>query len=425
MEQNRKILIVSYYWPPSGGVGVQRWMNFALQLQERGWEPTVLTPSNPQFEIKDEQLLDRVKNIPVDRIPIWEPFDLFHKLTGNKDRKNVQQGLVLEKKKRSLLDKLVVWARGNLLIPDPRRFWVKPASNRAIKLIKDKGIGTVITTGPPHSMHLIGRRVKRKTNVKWVADFRDPWSKWDILEKLHTSSIARSIHKSLEGGVLREADVSITISNRLAKSFGGINVLHNGATVNRNSTLEPHESYFTIGFFGMLNELKNPRQFWHLLDQMCRENRVFSNKLKIRIGGIISDSIKEEIRELDELKNKVEFLGYLPHDTIQDEYRQCNLLLLLLHKTDNSQWILPVKFFEYLSARRLILGLGSRNGDLGDIMNSKDVGEILAYTELDGIRGFIEDVFENDRLPKSEDTEYLLDQFSHKNLVKRLEDLLK
>ena len=126
MKPNRKVLIISYYWPPSGGVGVQRWMNFALQLKRNGWEPMVLTPENPQFEIKDEKLLERVKDIPVIKLPIWEPFDLFHKLTGNKDRKNVQQGLVLEKSEKSLKDQLMVWVRGNLLIPDPRVFWVKP-----------------------------------------------------------------------------------------------------------------------------------------------------------------------------------------------------------------------------------------------------------------------------------------------------------
>ena len=177
MDSSRKILIITYYWPPSGGVGVQRWMNFALQLKKKGWEPTVLTPENPQFEIKDEKLLEKVKDIRVEKLTIWEPFNLFHKLTGNKNRENVQQGLVLEKSQKSVKDGLMVWIRGNLLVPDPRVFWVKPASKKAIELIREEGIETIITTGPPHSMHLIGRRVKRKTNIKWLADFRDPWSK--------------------------------------------------------------------------------------------------------------------------------------------------------------------------------------------------------------------------------------------------------
>lgn len=424
MNSSRRILIITYYWPPSGGVGVQRWMNFALQLKKRGWEPWILTPENPQFEIKDERLLEKVKDIPVVKLPIWEPFNLFHKLTGNKDRKNVQQGLVLEKSERSFKDNLMVWIRGNLLIPDPRVFWVRPAANRAIELIKEEGIYTVITTGPPHSMHLIGRRIKKKTGINWLADFRDPWSKWDVLEKLKTSPVALNIHKRLEKSVLKHADQGITVSSRLAEAFGGIKVIHNGITVQNKSEANPNSSHFTIGYFGLLNELRNPRQLWHLLDQMCRENQVFANKLRLRIGGIVSESIKDEINNLNELRGKVEFLGYLPHETIQDEYRQCDVLLLLLNKSANSEWILPVKFFEYLAAERMILGLGERKSDLGDLMNTRDLGEILAYTEIDSIRGFLEDIFENERRPSEADTASLLKQFSHENLVNKLEELI-
>lgn len=424
MKSNRKILIISYYWPPSGGVGVQRWMNFALQLKAKGWEPMLLTPENPQFEIKDENLLERVKEIPTIKLPIWEPFDLFHKLTGNKDRKNVQQGLVLEKTNRNLKDKLMIWIRGNLLIPDPRRFWVKSASKKAIEIVREEKIETIITTGPPHSIHLIGRKVKRATNVKWMADFRDPWSKWDVLKKLNTSSIILDIHRKMERSVIRESDIATTVSKRLSAAFGGIDVLHNGITASNQSEIQPNESHFTIGYFGMLNELRNPRQLWHLLDQMCRESQVFANKLRVRIGGIVSESIKEEIGELRELNGKVEFLGYLPHQSIQEEYCRCNVLLLLQNKSDNSKWILPVKFFEYLAAERLILGLGERKSDLGDLMKNKDVGEILAYSEIDNIRGYLEDIFENDRFPTLEDTKVLLNQFSHKHLVEKLETLL-
>ncbi len=425
MEPNRKILIISYYWPPSGGVGVQRWMNFALQLKNRGWEPTVLTPKNPQFEIKDEKLLGRVHEIPTIKLPIWEPFNLFHKLTGNKDRKNVQQGLVLEKSEKGIKDKLMVWVRGNLLVPDPRRFWVKPAAKEAIKVIKEQNIGTVITTGPPHSIHLIGRKIKRSNSeIRWLADFRDPWSKWDVLEKLNTSTFVLDLHRRMERSVIKEADVATTVSKRLAKAFGGIDLLYNGITINNKSNTEPNDSHFTIGYFGMLNELRNPRQLWHLLDQMCRENQVFATKLRIKIGGIVSESIKKEVGELSQLNGKVEFLGYLPHDSIQEEYKKCNVLLLLLNKSNNSEWILPVKFFEYLAADRMILGLGERKSDLGDLMNDKDVGEIVAYSEIDSIRGFLEDIFENDRMPTREDTETLLNQFSHSYLVEKLEKLL-
>ena len=422
---SRKILIVTYYWPPSGGVGVQRWMNFALRLQEKGWEPIILTPENPQFEIKDEQLVDRVKQLKTYKLPIWEPFQLFHKITGNKERQNVQQGLVMEKGQKSFTDKISVWIRGNVFIPDPRIFWVKKASDFAIDLIEREDISTVITTGPPHSIHLIGRRIKRKTGIKWLADFRDPWSKWDIQEKLKTSYLAMEIHKNLERSVLKESDIALTVSKRMAQSFGGIEVLTNGVTVPEIEEIEPLDEEFLIGYFGMLNELRNPTQLWMLLDQMCRENDAFSEKLKIRIGGIVSESIKEELLKYQELKSKVEFLGYLSHEAIQKEYKKCHLLLLLLNKSNNSEWILPLKLFEYLGAERTILCLGNQKSDLGEIINCNDIGEIFGYSDIELIRGFLEDMFENKRSPNSNDISTLIKEFSHEVLVEKLDLLLK
>ena len=256
----KKILIVTYYWPPSGGVGVQRWMNFALQLEKKGWEPIILTPENPQFEIKDEQLTSRVKHLETHKVPIWEPFQLFHQITGGKERKNIQQGLVMEKNEKGVKERVAVWIRGNIFLPDPRVFWVRKAANFAIALSKKEKIAAIITTGPPHSMHLVGRRVKRKTRIKWLADFRDPWSQWDVLGKLNTSDLAMVVHKTLEASVLKKADRVITVSNRLAASFGGVEVVNNGVSAPIGDAEEVDEAYFTIGYFGMLNELRNPKQ---------------------------------------------------------------------------------------------------------------------------------------------------------------------
>ncbi|MEM0940311.1 MAG: hypothetical protein AAF600_08960 [Bacteroidota bacterium] len=421
---SRKILIVTYYWPPSGGVGVQRWMNFALQLKEKEWEPIILTPENPQFEIKDETLVGKVKDIQTCKLPIWEPFQLFHNLTGNQERSHIQQGLVMEKSNKTVRDKLAVWIRGNLLLPDPRVFWVKKATNFAVEFIKKEGVSTVITTGPPHSMHLIGRNIKNKTHVKWLADFRDPWSKWDILSKLNTTSLAMNVHEYLERSVLKQADKVTTVSPRLAKALGNVEVLNNGVSASASESITADESHFTLGYFGMLNELRNPSKLWMLLDQMCRESPYFASRLKIKIGGIVSSSIKDDLLKLQELKNKVQFLGYLSHEALQLEYQKCNLLLLLLNKSNNSRWILPVKFFEYLAAKRMILCLGHRESDLGDIMNKKDFGEIFSYNQIQSIRGFIEDIFENKREPSLEHLKSILTRFSHRNLVEKLEELL-
>lgn len=421
---NQKILIITYYWPPSGGVGVQRWMNFALQLKKKGYEPMILTPSNPQFSVTDEGLLEKVKDIAIYKVPIWEPFDLFHKLTGNKNQGNVQQGLVLEKEKRTFMDNLSVWIRGNIILPDPRIFWKNNAVKEAKRILREEKISHVITTGPPHSIHLIGLALRKNHRIKWLADFRDPWSQWDVLQQLRTSAPALFIHKRLESKVLKTADVSTTVSSRLAASLGDIKVLPNGITLGQSSPKRLNASEFTIGYFGMLNELRNPSQLWILLDKLCNEDTSFAQKLKLKIGGIVSESVKAELAGLKHLSEKVEYLGYLSHTQVMEAYQQCNMLLLLLNQSNNSKWILPVKFFEYLTAGRPILALGPVESDLGDLMKGKKIGKLIEYDDIDQIRSFILNCFENNQQPDENDIATLIKRFTHESLVDDLEHIL-
>ena len=421
---SKKVLIITYYWPPSGGVGVQRWMNYALQLKKRGWEPIILTPQNPQFEIRDEKQTAKVTKISVYKVPIWEPFSFFHTLTGRREKGKIQQGLILENPKKSFSNKILVWIRGNLFIPDPRVFWVRSATKKANEIIRENGIDLMITTGPPHSIHLIGRNIKRKTGIKWLADFRDPWSKWDILKKLKTSALALYLHKRLEQSVLNEANAVSTVSNRLAESLGKAEVLNNGITMPSNGTSQLNEEVFVVGHFGMLNELRNPAHLWTTLDQLCGENPDFAKKLKIRIAGIVAESIKYELNTLEGLRGKVTFLGYLPQEQILNECKKCNVLLLPLNRSDNSKWLLPVKFFEYLAAHRMILCIGEKFSDLGDVINGLEVGEIFAHSDVQQMRAFLINNFKNTTYPNASDVDTLLKRFSHEKLADKLEELL-
>lgn len=418
----KKILIVTYYWPPSGGVGVQRWLNYAIQLKERGWEPIIYTPENPQFEIQDESLLDRVKLIRVVKTEIWEPFKFFHRLTGNSNRKNIQQGLVLEKKKKSFKDKLFVWIRGNLFVPDPRKYWVKPSVSFLQKFILEEGIRTIITTGPPHSMHLIGLGLKKKIDISWIADFRDPWSDWDILDKLKTGSLAMRKHCRLEKNVLSSADKVLSVSARLKEKLselgGGdrVRLQYNGVS-GITSQHYPKSDVLTIGYFGMLNELRNPQELWKILDELAAVRKV-----NVRIGGIVADSIQKEIASLESLSKATDFLGYLSHKEVINEYAKCHILLLLLNKSDNAKWILPVKFFEYLAAKRWILALGPQESDLEMVARDITVFEMKQFSDKEGISSFIKNAAES--IPDFSANEKLLDRFSHANLAVELETIL-
>lgn len=429
--KNKKVLIITYYWPPSGGVGVQRWVHFAVNLKKLGFEPIVYTPQNPQFDVKDENLKALVKNIEVITSPIWEPFDLFHKLTGNKKKGEVKQGLALEGNKTTFLGNLSVWVRGNLLIPDGRKFWVKPSVKFLQPYLQEHAIELLVTTGPPHSMHLIGLALKRKLpSLKWITDFRDPWSEWDILPKLRTGKWALRLHRKLEKSVLSNADLNITVSPTLADSLASktrkrVEVVYNGipkqAThdVNTRST-----ERFIVGYFGLLNDLRNPEQLWEILEHLCQTNESFAKKLEIRLGGIIGDGILERLTNSVELKDSIHYLGYLSHEAVFEQYASSNLLLLLLNKTENAKWILPQKFFEYLSAQLPILALGPEVSDLHEIFKQHEIGYYADHQQKEKIRQFILDVASNAFSFNSNHAASLMNFYSREEQAKRFVDLM-
>ncbi len=399
--KKKKVLIITYYWPPSGGVGVQRWMHFAINLKKLGWEPIVYTPSNPQFDIRDEALLELVADIKVIQQPIWEPFSIFHRLTGKKNKDKIQQGLVLEKSSKSWLDHLFVWIRGNLFVPDPRVFWVRPSTKFLTKFIQEEQISHCITTSPPHSMHLIGLQLKKKIpQLKWMPDLRDAWSGWDILPKLYVSGPVLSLHRKLERRVLENCDRVLTVGKGYADEFQSktskeldIHVIRNGMPVRKSTeSYETDKQHFTIGYFGLLNELRDPDFLWDSLSKLCSEDFSLGSRLKIRIGGIVSDTIKNRLKDDEYLGPRTSFLGYLNHQDIFQEYNKCDLLLLLQNKSNNAKWVLPVKFFEYLSARRPILCITPSRGELAEIIEEHEIGEVHSVNSMDEMGQFIKAV---------------------------------
>jgi hypothetical protein len=265
---SKRVLIITYYWPPSAGSGVQRWLKFAKYLPEFGWEPVIFTPENPDFDLKDENLEKEIHpSIEVMKFPIWEPYGLFRKI---KKENLTDTAKVLEKRKKSFTDKTGIWLRANALIPDPRRFWVRPSVEFLTDLVKKGQFDAVITTGPPHSLHLIGLQLKRKTGITWLADFRDPWSKWEFLDTLPMLEWVRKKHESLEKEVLSESDAIITISPTFQKDFEiisgkKVHLITNGfdtSDLPENwDVLKPASDGIEIIYTGVIDAIRNPIPF--------------------------------------------------------------------------------------------------------------------------------------------------------------------
>lgn len=382
------MLIITYYWPPSGGVGVQRWLKFSKYLPSNNWAPVIYTPANPEFNIRDESLLDNIsEKTLVLKQPIREPFQIYSKIFGRSGA-STRQGIVSEGKSQSFLEKITIWIRGNLFLPDARRSWVKPSIKFLTNYLENNPVDIVVTTGPPHSIHLIGLGLKNNLGIKWIADFRDPWSQWDVLPRLRTSDYAMRVHRKLEKRVCSSCDLLITVSPRLEKMYAPlckhVKTVTNGFDFDDNF-LSPKSEKFRICHAGLLNETKNIKTFWEVLQALCAEEDGFKNDLEISLAGNISSSILDNLAD-SPLHDNVVDLGYLSHSDVHKLYRESFVLLLFLNQTPSAPFLLPSKLFEYLHARRFILALGPSESDANDILIELNYDELIDFENYESIK---------------------------------------
>ncbi|TVP45105.1 MAG: glycosyltransferase [Mongoliibacter sp.] len=418
-------MIITYYWPPSAGSGVQRWLKFAKYLPEYGWEPVIFTPENPDFELQDPSLEKEIgPEMEVLKFPIWEPYGIFRSL--KRDKKN-QPAKILEQKQHSLTDKLGLWARANLLIPDPRIFWVKPSVSYLLDLVQKNQFQCIITTGPPHSMHLIGLKLKEKTGIPWIADFRDPWSKWEFLDTLPMTTLVRNKHKGLEAKVLDQADEVLTISPTFQKEFmelknRDIRLLTNGFDEadfpeeffknqeSENKTLE-------VLYIGIIDAIRNPKPF---LASMKKSFGHKEQEVQLRFVGKVSEDVKEYINDDIWLSKHVSFEGYVSHQKVFEFYKNSQLLLLILTDTKNAKGNIPGKLFEYMATGRPILALGDPEGDSAIILKESGSGKVFAHDDLKGISKYLNEFQKPVTFIQSEK----ITSYSRRNLTAQLVQLL-
>ena len=424
-----KVLIITYYWPPSAGSGVQRWVKFAKYLPHYNWEPIVFTPENPDFNVKDETLAGDISpDLEVLKFPIWEPYQLQRRIAGKKSDSNPADAL--EKKKKGIFDLFSIWLRGNVLIPDPRVFWVKPSVSFLKDVIKRNQIDVVITTGPPHSMHLIGEKLKIKTGVKWVADFRDPWSKWEFLDTLKMTPLVRNIHTRLEKRVLQKADKVITISNTFKKDFEElvprrVEVITNGFDpddFNISGNIEQSEK-FLISHIGTIDELRDPRPFLYALKQLVTEIPVLQNEVEVLFVGVVSKKLIAEIEADDILNTVVNFKAYVAHHEVFEIYKRSAVLLLVLANSKNAVGNIPGKLFEYMASEKRILAMGRVDGDSAEILKNADAGFICHPGDREAIKGAIQNLFKEYKSPLPEKNQSI-QKYSRKSLTGDLAQIL-
>ena len=425
---SRRVLIITYYWPPSGGSGVQRWLKFAKYLPDTGWEPVIFTPENPDFDLRDGSLEKEVpKQLEVIRFPIWEPYQLFSKVKG---KTQTHPGRLLEQKEKGFLEKAAIWARANLLVPDPRIFWVKPSVKFLTDLVQSGQFQAVITTGPPHSMHLIGRELKRKTGLPWIADFRDPWSQWEFLDTLPMTSFIRKKHQQLEQTVLKEADAVLTISPTFQRDLEKlarrkINLLTNGydpADIPAGFSPKGKEAgKLHLVYSGIIDAIRNPIP---LMEALKAEFEGGVEEVKWTFVGKVSEHVQAYVKQDAWLSERIHFAGYVSHGEVFGFYAKADVLVLILTDTKNAQGNIPGKLFEYLATGVPVLALGDPKGDSAKILKDAGAGEVIAHTDASTIRGQLRVLMDSSaKKVDPKDLEKYSRQYLSHQLAKNLDEL--
>jgi len=383
----KKVLIITYYWPPSGGAGVQRWLKFAKYLPQYGWEPIIYTPENPEYPSIDNSFeKDIPSGIQVLKTSIWEPYNIYRNLTGKKHQA-INAGFISENKRQGWKDKLSIWIRGNFLIPDPRRFWIKPSVQYLTDYLQKNPVDVIITTGPPHSMHMIGIGLKKNfPALPWLADFRDPWTNIDFYKELNLTVLADTIHHRLEKKIVQSADQVLVVSDEMKQEYEllkpkKIHVISNGYDEEDNQkAIVQLDDKFTISHIGTLNAARNPKTIWKVLSELCIEKPEFKNDLIIQLIGKIDFSVLEDIRSYV-LQDQLLKIDYLSHSEAIAKQRSSQVLLLLINNSGNAKGILTGKFYEYLAAKRPILGVGPTDGEASTVLKETGGGVMVDFQD--------------------------------------------
>jgi len=378
MEPRKKVLILTYYWPPAGGPGVQRVVKFVKYLGDFGYQPIVLTVSRGEYPAIDHSLEAEVpEGIRVVRTRTFEFFGLFKRLTGRKKEERITT-TILKADNPGWKDRIFRWIRYNLFYPDARIGWRWFALRAAGKIIREEQPVLLFCTSPPHSAQWITRALHRKTGIPWVADFRDPWTDAYWLRDLPKYPWAYRRNLAMERVVLAEADALVTVSEGyqelLHKTGRRPRLIRNGFDAADFTQRKSANPTFRIVYTGSLSQIQMPTNFLDALAGLSHEEQ---SKVQFDLYGAIDPQFFKEAGER-RVTHLIKAHGYIPHDQVVQEMVQADLLLLLTPRTP-SVGMTPLKLYEYLASGAFILGIGDTTSDPARILQRCEGGQYVSY----------------------------------------------
>lgn len=401
-------------------------------MREFGWEPVIYTPLNPEMPVVDESLCkDIPKDITILKTKIAEPYRFYKWFSGRKE--NINTGFLSESKGKGWKEKISVWIRGNLFIPDARKSWIKPSVIFLNQWLEKNKADVIISSGPPHSMHLIALKLKEQTGLPWLADFRDPWTNIDYYRDLMLSKASDRKHHDLEKTVLQNADSIVSVGKTMNDEFltltghvskNKFHVITNGYDEDDiPSGKIPLSKKFTLTHAGTLVKTRNPVTLWKSLSELTAEIPSFSDDLEIVLAGKTDFAVNESLKEYG-LEKFVNRKGYISHNDAVKLLHSSQVLLLVLNDTPNSKGILTGKLFEYLTSRRPILCIGPEDGDAAEMVKECHAGVTCSFQSSGKIKEAIAEFYKQFKNGKIESGCKGIEKYSRKALTGKLTEIM-
>jgi len=384
----KKVLIITYYWPPAGGPGVQRVVKFVKYLPQLGWQPIILTVKNPSSPTDDNSLISQIpQNCKVYKTDTFEPFNLYKKVTGKKSNEKIPKNILEKRDNEKIIDKFARWIRSNCFIPDARLGWIHNLKKEGMKIIENEKPDIIFSTSPPHSLQIGAKKLAKKSGLKWVADFRDPWSEAYWLQELKQSKLSKNINKRLEKSVLKKSDSISTVSTGVVEMFrqkvdNNYNIIHNGADNISSSKIKTDK--FIILFLGSLGK-------YHQIESLLKAINSLSNdireKIELKFVGKVFDGY---LKIFDKQKGiNITISDYLPFNDAMNLAKEASVLFNPIPNSSYSKSMIGAKTYDYLSLKKPILVLSKEGNAIEKILNETESGKCFKLDDDLKIKEFI------------------------------------